>query len=229
MSSHVSEEERILYHGVDPVASQIEKFRKSVHVGSGSDKSFKKVSFDFFVQTYENYMETAIKKENPPPKANLILFIDSLCHFSSTTEDTLVHCYNNVLAKNGAILVTLWNNQDFWFKIREIFGKGRKGNREEKEGNDYLTVQEVEEIVKDRGWSFQFFSPEYSLEITECFDPASQTGKYLLDCLACFSNVDEEVKSDPEKLFKFLKDSESIIGETHFLKGAHGILVIYKQ
>ncbi|XP_028405755.1 uncharacterized protein LOC114528324 [Dendronephthya gigantea] len=226
VSSKVSEEEKILYHAVDPEASQIERFKESVHACNGS---LEKVSFDFYVQTYENYMETVFKNENSSSKANLILFIDSLCHFSSTNEDVLVHCYNNVLAKNGAILVTLWNNQDFWFKIRETFGKDRESKREEKEGNDYLTIQEVEEVVKKRGWDFQRFSPEYSLDITECFDPASQTGKYLFDCLACFSNVADEVKSDPKKLFKFLKDSESIIGDKHFLKGEHGILVIYKQ
>lgn len=229
ISSRLSEETKIVYHAVDPVASQIEKFKKAIQNGYEIKESFKKVRFSFFAQTYEDYMQNKSKDEGVPSKANLILFIDSLCHFTSSAEDALVHCYNNVVAQDGVILVTLWNNQDFWFKIREIYGKNRNSERKEEESNDYLTIQEVEEIVKKHGWNFKLFSPEYSLDITECFNCTSEVGKHLLDCLACFSNVKDEVDSDPKKLFNFLQESQSISENEHLLKGKHGTLVIYKQ
>ena len=229
ISSRLSEEVKIVYHAVDPSASQIEKSKKAVQSKNESQEPFKNVQFSFFTQTFDNYMQNKSKDEDFTPKANMILFIDSLCHFTSSPEDALVHSYNNVLAQNGVILVTLWNNEDFWFKIREIYGKGRNMKRKAEEGNDYLTIQEVEEVVKNQGWNFQLFSPEYSLDITECFNSTSKAGKHLLDCLACFSNVKDEVDSDPKKLFNFLKESESISGNKHLLKGKHGILIIYKK
>lgn len=228
ISSRLFEVEKIFYHAVDPAAGEIEKFKKAVHEND-SQQGFKTVNFGFYAQTYEDYMKNDFMKEASPSRANLILFIDSLCHFSSTPEDTLVQCYDNVLTENGVILVTLWNNQDFWFKIREIYGKGRSRERAAEEGNDYLTIQEVHEIVKHKDWKCELFSPEYSLNVTECFNSDSQDGKHLLECLACFSNVREEVDLDPRKLLKFLQDSASKNGEKLLLRGNHGILMIYKR
>ena len=227
ISRRLSEQAKIVYHAVDPSSIQIKTFMEAVQ--SESQESFRKVQFGFFEKTFENYMKNECKDEESISKANLILFIDSLCHFSSSAEATLVHCYKNVLAQNGNMLITLWNNEDFWFKIREIYGKGSSTSRNAEEGNDYLTIQEVEEVVKKLGWDFQLFSPEYSLDITECFDSTSKNGKDLLDCLACFSNVKDEVNSDPTRLFKFLQESESISGNKHLLKGKHGALIIYKH
>ena len=224
ISSLLSGEERIVYNAVDPAVQQIEKFRNAV-----KDKEcFKKVHFDFFSQTYEDYMKSERESKNLPP--NLILFIDSLCHFKSSPEDALVHCYHKVLAQNGVILITQWNNQDFWFKIREIYGKAiNSESRKAEEGNDYLTIQEVEKIVKNRGWSFQFFSPEYNLDVTECFNPTSVAGRYLFDCLSCFSNVRDEARTDPKKLLDFLRQSTLICGDKHVLKGKQGVILISKQ
>ena len=228
ISSRLPEEATIVYHAVDPSASQLEKFKKAVQNGNERKEPFKKIHFDFFTITYEDYIQN--KAVHFPSKANMILFIDSLCHFANSTEDALVHCYNNLLAQNGVMLITLWNNQDFWFKIREIYGKNRTSERKlQLEGNDYLTIQEAEEIVKQHGWNFQLLFPEYSLDITECFDPNSKDGKHLLQCLACFSNVKDEVDSDPEKLMNFLQESKSASGAKHLLKGNQGVLIIYKQ
>lgn len=228
ISSCLSEEAVIIYHAVDPDASQLEKFKKAVHNGDERKEPFKKVYFDFFAQTFEDYIQN--KDAHLPSKADLILFIDSLCHFTSSTEHALVHCYKTLLAQNGVMLITLWNSQDFWFKIREIYGKGRASERKlELEGNDYLTIQEAEEIVKQRSWNFQLLFPEYTLDITECFNSNSKDGKHLLECLACFSNVKEEVDSDPKKLIDFLHESELVSGAKHLLKGNQGTLLIYKK
>ena len=227
ISSRLSEKAKIAFHAVDPSSSQIEKFKKAV--GRKREETLKNVQFRFFPQTFENHMQNKSKDEDFIFKPNLILFIDSLCHFSSSPEAALVHCYKNVLAKNGIMLITLWNNEDFWFKIRETYGKGKNTERKAEEGNDYLTIQEVEEVVIKHGWNFQLFSPEYSLDITECFNASSKDGRHLMDCLAWFSNVKDEVDSDPKKLLKFLQESESISQNKHLLKGKQGALFIYKR
>ena len=218
ISSRLPEEATIVYHAVDPSAKKLEKFKKAVQNGNERKEPFKKVHFDFFTLTYEDFIQN--KDVHLPSKANMILFIDSLCHLTTSTEDALVHCYNNLLAQNGVILITLRNNQDVWFTIREIYRKNR---------SLYPTIQDVEKIVKQHGWNFLLLFSENSFDITECFDSNSKDGKHLLECFACFLNVKDEVDSDPEKLINFLQESKSTSGAKHLLKGNQGVLIIYKQ
>lgn len=231
ISSRLPHQTNIVYHAIDPEASQIERFKKDVvnQTFSGMiNDSLEKINFGFFTKKYEDYMRDKYEDPSFSSKADLLLFIDSLCHFSTTSEDVLVHCYDNVLAPNGVILLTLWNDQDFWFKIRDVYGKGRNSKRDTEEGNDYLTVQEVELMVKKHGWKSKLVFLEYSLDITECFNLSSNTGKHLLECLACFSNVKDEVDSNPKKLLDFLKESQTMNENKQLLKGMHGILLIFK-
>ena len=214
ISSRLPEEATIVYHAVDPSARELEKFKKAVKNGNERKEPFKKVHFDFFTLTYKDFIQN--KDVHLPSKANMILFIDSLRHLTTSTEDALVHCYNNLLAQNGVILITLRNNQDVWFTIRKKqkplpYHSGRR---------------------KDRQTAWLEFSVallEYSFDITECFDSNSKDGKNLLECFACFFNVKDEVDSDPEKLINFLQESKSASGAKHLLKGNQGVLIIYKQ
>ena len=228
--SHLPQRAKILYHAVDPAADEIGKFKKAVQDGNERHQLCKKVDFGFYVKTFRNYVEMKFKSEGAPAKANLVLFIDSLCRFSSTAEEALVQSYNNLLAENGVILVTLWwNDQDFWFKIREIYGNNRSIQRTAVERNDYLTIQQIQEIAQKHGWKFQLFTPEYRLDVTECFKPDSQDGRYLLDCLLCFSNYLDEVEFDHQKLLNFLHEEASINENERWLVGKHSILLISKQ
>lgn len=220
---------KVFYCGVDPDATAIERFRKSVN--ECTDEILRDVNFDLVVQTYESYMQEAAKLEDRlacENKANLILFVDSLCHLTLSPEEVLLHCYEHELSPQGIIVIVLWNSDDFWFIIREQLSDANASAPTAHENNDYLTIQDVKKVVEKQNWRFNMYAPDYSLDVSECFKAGSEQGKMMMECLACYSNAATMNDACRSKLLEFLR-RETVLNEgSRFLKGNLGILVIYK-
>lgn len=222
---------KVYYCAVDPDEKSIEKFKKAVKEDSESSTPLlKEVNFDFHVQTYESYVETKASAEESGQRktSDLILFIDSLCHFSCDLKDALVHCYERELSSNGVIVILLWNGDDFWFKIRKRFSDGTEVGFPD-EANDYVTVQDVLRVADENKWRFQMHTPKYNLDVSECFKPDSEQGVKILECLACYSNL-QGTAADVSGggLLEFLHAEAEWKGSARVLNGNLGILVIYK-
>lgn len=216
---------KVSYRAVDPDDKAMERFENSVK--ESTKGSLKKVDFEFISQTYENYVEKKLG-ESGQRETDLILFVDSLCHITLNPEDVLVHCYEHELSSNGAIVILLWNCNDFWFKIRELFSNGNVV-RESHEGNDYLTVQDAKEVADKYGWRCKMHAPKYTLDVSDCFKPESEHGLMMMKCLTLFSNIQEKVAgANDVQLLEFLEKEAKLNGVSRLLEGELGILVIYK-
>lgn len=220
----------VFYCGVDPDDTAIERFRKSV--SECTDQNLRDVNFDLVVQTYESYVQGTAKLKDCAceNKANLILFVDSLCHLTLGPEEVLLHCYEHELSPQGVIVILLWNAEDFWFKIRERLSDANVGAPTAHENNDYLTIQDVKKVVEKHNWRFNMYAPDYSLDVSECFKADSEEGKIMMECLACYSNSQASTTDDAsrDKLLEFLRRETVLNESSRVLKGNLGILVIYK-
>lgn len=157
----------ITYSAVEPNEAQLESFRQRV-----AGNVFAHTTFEFILSTAESY--------TPDRSFDLVHYIHSLYHMPAS-EEQLIKQSRTWLRPNGALLIALSSEQGgiyqimgrFWDKIDySFFTSGLFG-------------QESLRAILERHaipYAFELY-PDVAIDVTSCFDPASELGKDLLNFL----------------------------------------------
>ena len=161
-------EERIEYVAVDPSASALQEFAKRVTESA----QLQKLCLKNHEMTFQEYCAATRDQRNC---FDLIHFISSL--YYCEVEETLLHCYEEKLKKNGAIFCMVVDVESQYLKLNQLYhGKTRIDD-----DNFILhTADELVKIVKKHGWKYEKSEYKCCLDVTECFDETSEVGNILL-------------------------------------------------
>ena len=153
----------------------IEKFSRSL-----SDD--RKTEFEIRQQTFQEYQES----QRHPIKFDIVHFIHSIYYVD--IEQTLRHCLDKELNDKGHF-VSISMAHDLMY---QVFMKQRKDFHDKESADDSPEISEkITEVAKKNGWKFQVYTMEYSIDVTEVFDPNSSGGNLLLDFLTLTANFRE--------------------------------------
>ena len=140
--------------------------------------------FDVRHQNFEEYIKEFAKEQ---PKFDIIHFIHSIYYVD--IEAVLKHLIENELNDKGR-LVFIVVRRDL---ICSVLEKQRfpdwHGNSDVKNSESCSeTAEKIFEIAEKHGWKHEVYTHEFSIDVSEIFDPQSTEGNLLLDFITHTEN-----------------------------------------
>ena len=164
-------------------AIEINKYPCDLYKAAIKNLNDQQVDFDLRHQSFEEYAEEFTMEQ---PKFDLIHFIHSIYYVD--IEAVLKHCIENELQDNGR-LVFMVERPDL---ISSVLEKQRfpdwHGTPDEKNPETFETAEKMFEIAEKYGWEHEVCTQEFSIDVTEIFDPQSTEGNLLLDFITLNKN-----------------------------------------
>ena len=177
------------------------------------------IAFEICQQTFQEYQGSS----REPVKFDIIHFIHSI--YFVDIEHTLLHCFDKDLGDKGHF-VCLVGGQDL---IHWVLLKQAKQWHGEKASESYETAEKLIQIAKENGWRHEVYTQEYTIDVTEVFDPKSTEGNLLLDFLPHSINFRETAdKQLVEETLTLIKDLTVVKDGKRLGEKKESLVVIYK-
>ena len=166
-------------------AIEINKYPCDLYKAAIKNLSDQQADFDLRHQSFEEYAEEFTMEQ---PKFDLIHFIHSIYYVD--IEAALKHCIENELQDNGRLVFIVAERPDLMSSVLE---KQRfpdwDGTPGEKNLAGFPSQKMLTfEIAEKYGWKHEVYTHEYSIDVTEIFDPQSTEGALLLDFITHTKN-----------------------------------------
>ena len=140
--------------------------------------------FDVRQQNIEEYIKEFTMEHH---KFDIIQFIHSIYYVD--IESVLKHCIENELNDKGRLVFIVGTPPDL---ICSVLDKQRfpdwHGNSDKKNPESFEPAEKILEIAERHGWKHEVYTHEYSIDVTEIFDPQSTEGNLLLDFITHTEN-----------------------------------------
>ena len=107
--------------------------------------------------------------------------------------------------------------------------KQKKQCHGEKASEGYETAEKLIQIAEENRWEHEVYTQEYSIDVTEVFDPKSTEGNLLLDFLTHSMNFRETAdKQLVEETLALIKDLTIVKDGKRLGEKKEALVVIYK-
>ena len=177
------------------------------------------IAFEICQQTFQEYQRSS----REPVKFDIIHFIHSI--YFVDIEHTLLHCFDKDLG-DKVHFVCLVGGQNL---IHWVLLKQAKQWHGEKASESYETAEKLIHIAKENGWRHEVYTQEYTIDVTEVFDPKSTEGNLLLDFLTHSINFRETAdKQLVEETVALIKDLTVVKDGKRLGEKKESLVVIYK-
>ena len=180
--------------------------------------------FEICPQTFQEYSQDS---EKEPIKFDLVHFIHSIYYVD--TEKALCHCFEKELGENGVLVIIVSSGGDL---INRVLAKQTKDWHGRAAGlsENYETADKLIEIAKTKGWKHEIYNKEYSIDVTEVFDPKSTKGNLLLDFLTHTVNFRETAEKQlVEGTLSLIRDHTTSKDGKRVGEVKDSLIAIYKQ
>ena len=166
-------------------AIELNKYHCDLYKAAIKNLNDEQTVFDVRQQNIEEYIKEFTMEE---PKFDIIHFIHSIYYVD--IESVLKHCIENELTDKGRLVFIVARPPDL---ICSVIDKQRfpdwDGNfRDKKNPESFEPAEKILEIAERHGWKHEVYTHEYSIDITEIFDPQSTEGNLLLDFITHTEN-----------------------------------------
>ena len=218
--SDQSRNTKMFNRAIEPSVFSCGRYRATVeHLPTPLDDQ--QTKFEICQQTFEEYQE--IHKE--PIRFDIVHFMHSIYYVNK--EQTLLRCFERDLKDKGRV-VCLVSDQDLQYRV---FSKQKK--RRCNENVDSKRDKRAEKLIRissANGWKYEVYTQEYSIDVTEVFDPNSTEGNLLLDFLTYTVNLRETAdKQLVEETLALIKDLTIVRDGKRFGEKKDFLVVIYKN
>ncbi|KAM6955431.1 histamine N-methyltransferase A-like [Lycodopsis pacificus] len=146
--------------------------------------NLQKIPFAWHLMSSENY-ETQVKAKGDMKKFDFIQMVQMI-YYVDNLADTITF-YQSLLKNNGRLMIIVEEANSGW----DILWKTYKKELAVDAITDYPSSAEVLACLKSLGLKYEEHATPNTFDITECFNPSSQTGKSLLNFLTAKSNFYE--------------------------------------
>ena len=207
-------------------AIELNKYPCDLYKAAIKTLNDEQIDFDVRHQSFEEYIKEFTMEQ---PKFDIIHFIHSIGYYEDT-EGVLKHCIENELNNNGR-LVFIVERPDLYSRVVE---KQLCPDKHESPAEEISKSSEIGrkicQIAKKRGWKHEAYTIDYSIDVTEIFDPRSTEGNLLLD----FITHTENFRGTADK--KLLQETLALIEDLSTLKDGkrfgekkESLIFVYKQ
>ena len=179
--------------------------------------------FEICEQSFQEYSQHT---EKEPVKFDLVHFIHSIYYVDM--EEALCHCFEKELGENGA-LICIVSGRDL---INLVLAKQPKNWHGQGDGTseNLENAERLVEIGKNKGWKHELYITEYSIDVTEVFDPKSTEGNLLLDFLTHTVNFRETAEKQlVEETLAIIRDHTTLKDGKRLGKKKDSLIALYKQ
>ncbi|KAK9537406.1 hypothetical protein VZT92_005027 [Zoarces viviparus] len=146
--------------------------------------NLQKIPFAWHLMSSENY-ETQVKAKGDMKKFDFIQMVQMLYHVDNLA-DTITF-YQSLLKNNGRLMIIIGAANCSW----DILWKTYEKELAVGIVRDNRSSREVIACLKSLGLKYEEHATPNTFDITECFNPSSQTGKSLLNFLTAKNNFYE--------------------------------------
>jgi len=178
--------------------------------------------FEICEQSFQEYGQHT---EKEPVKFDLVHFIHSIYYVDM--EEALCHCFEKELGENG-VFVCIVSDHDL---INLVLAKQPTNGYGQKDGaiENLEKAGQLVEIAKSKGWKHEVYMNEYSIDVTEVFDPKSTEGNLLLDFLTHTINFRETAeKQVVEETLAVVRDHTVFKDGKRLGKKKDWLIALYK-
>ena len=156
-----------------------------------------KTAFDICQQSFEEYQQS----HREPLSFDIVHFIHSI--YFLDIEKALLHCFEKELSDKGK-LICIAARRDL---ACSVLSKLQQKLQWHVGSEIYDVVDKMIQIANKNGWKIEVHDQEYSIDVTEVFDPHSIEGNLLLDFLTQTENFrNTEDKEFVEETLSFIRD-----------------------
>ena len=205
-------------------AIEINKYPCDLYKAAIKNLNDQQVDFDIRHQSFEDYAKGFTMEQ---PKFDLIYFIHSIYYVD--IEAVLKHCMENELQDNG-LLVFMVERPDIMIFVEE---KQRfpdwHGTPDEKNPESCEIAEKMLHIAEKCGWKHELYTHEYSIDVTEIFDPQSSEGNLLLDFITHTKNYRGTAdKKLLQETLELIEDLSTLKDGKRLGKKKESLIFIYK-
>lgn len=179
--------------------------------------------FEICEQSFQEYSQHT---EKEPVKFDVVHFIHSI--YFVDMEEALCHCFEKELGENG-VFVCIVSGQDLMNLVIAKQPTNRYG-LEDGASENLQKAEQLVEIAKSKGWKHEVYIKEYSIDVTEVFDPKSTEGNLLLDFLTYTVNFRETAEKQlVEETLAMVRDHTVLKDGKRLGKKKDSLIALYKQ
>ncbi|XP_074616719.1 histamine N-methyltransferase-like [Acropora palmata] len=174
---------KIFNRGIEPNTYFCDLYNEAIeNMLTPSDDQATK--FEICEQSFQEYSQHT---EKYPVKFDVVHFIHSIYYLDM--EEALCYCFEKELGENG-VFVCIVSGLDL---INLVLAKQPTNGYGQKDGaiENLEKAGQLVEIAKSKGWKHEVYMNEYSIDVTEVFDPKSTEGNLLVDFLTHTINFRE--------------------------------------
>lgn len=176
-----------------------------------------KVAFEICQQSFEEYQQS----HREPLSFDIVHFIHSIYYVD--IEKALLHCFEKELYDKGQV-ICIASRGDL---TCSVVSKLQQKLQWPVGSEVYDVVDKMIQIADKNGWKIEVLDQEYSIDVTEVFDPHSTEGNLLLDFLTQTENFrNTEDKEFVEETLSFIKDLTFVKGGKLFGEKKESLVVI---
>ncbi|XP_075960212.1 histamine N-methyltransferase A-like [Anarhichas minor] len=148
--------------------------------------NLQKIPFAWHLMSSENY-EKQVKAKGDMKKFDFIEMVQMI-YYVDNLADTITF-YQSLLKNNGRLMIIVEAANSGW----DILWKTYKKELAVDAITDYRSSAEVIACLKSLGLKYEEHATPNTFDITECFNPSSQTGKSLLNFMTAKNNFYESL------------------------------------
>ncbi|KAK2568356.1 Histamine N-methyltransferase [Acropora cervicornis] len=179
--------------------------------------------FEICEQSFQQYSQHT---EKEPVKFDVVHFIHSIYYVDM--EEALCHCFEKELDENG-VFICIVSGGDLVHLILAKQPKDWHGQGDGASQNLEMARQLVG-IAKSKGWKHEAYVKEYSIDVTEVFDPKSTEGNLLLDFLTHTVNFRETAEKQlVEETLAIVRNHTTLKDGKRLGKKKDSLVALYKQ
>ena len=180
-------------------------------------------TFEICEQSFQQYSQHT---EKEPVKFDVVHFIHSIYYVDM--EEALCHCFEKELGENG-VFICIVSGGDL---VHLILAKQPKDWHGQEDGasQDLEMARQLVGIAKSKGWKHEAYIKEYSIDVTEVFDPKSTEGNLLLDFLTHTVNFRETAEKQlVEETLAIVRNHTVLKDGKRLGKKKDSLVALYKQ
>ena len=176
-----------------------------------------KTAFDICQQSLEEYQQS----HREPLSFDIVHFIHSIYYVD--IEKALLHCFEKEVSGKGKI-ICIASRRDLTSSVKSKLQQKLQWHV----GSEiYDVVDKMIQIANRNGLKIEVHDQEYSIDVTEVFDPHSIEGNLLLDFLTQTENFrNTEDKEFVEEMLSFIRDLTVVKDGKLFGKKKESLVVI---
>ena len=177
-----------------------------------------KTAFDICQQSFEEYQQS----HREPLSFDIVHFIHSIYYVD--IEKALLHCFEKEVSGKGKI-ICIASRRDL---TSSVLSKLQQKLQWHVGSEIYDVVDKMIQIANKNGWKIEVHDQEYSIDVTEVFDPHSTEGNLLLDFLTQTENFrNTEDKEFVEETLSFIRDLTFVKDGKLFGEKKESLVVIF--